>query len=115
MALVRVFSPDNQPEQLAVVAMLEAHDIPCFVHNAGFGALYPGPQIHAYNTSAIMVPEEQVAEALELIRDFQAQPSDTPPPPAPPGRLRALIELLLFGWFIPGSRRRVSSRRREGE
>jgi len=110
MALVRILSPDSEPELLAVVALLEAHEIRCFVHNAGFGALYPGPQIHAYNTRAIMVPEEQVSEALEILRDFQSQPSDLHLEPKPSGRLRALIELLLFGWFIPGSRN--SGRRR---
>ena len=104
MAFVRILSPDSEPELLAVVALLEAHEIPCFVHNAGFGALYPGPQIPAYNTRAVMVPEEQASEALELLRDFQSQPSDLRLDLRPSGRLRALIELLLFGWFIPGNR-----------
>jgi hypothetical protein len=56
--------------------MLEAHQIPCFVDNAGFGGLYPGPRIHAYNTRSIMVPEERLSAALELIRDFQSQPGE---------------------------------------
>jgi hypothetical protein len=72
VGLVKVLSPDAEPELIAVVAMLEAHSIPCFVQNAGFGSLYPGPQIGAFNARAIMVPEEKAAEALELIGDFQA-------------------------------------------
>lgn len=74
VAFVRVLSPDSEPELIAVVAMLEAYGVPCFVHNAGFGGLYPGPRIHAFNTRSIMVPEEKVPTALELIRDFQSQP-----------------------------------------
>ncbi len=74
MGLVKVLSPDGEAELLAVVAMLEAHDIPCFVQNAGFGSLYPGPQIGAFNARAIMVPEEKATEALELIGNFKARP-----------------------------------------
>ena len=55
MALVSVFRPDTESELMAVVAMLEAHDIPCFVHNAGFGGLYPGPQIDG---EATFVPDD---------------------------------------------------------
>jgi hypothetical protein len=76
MGFVRVFSPETEPELLTVVAMLEAHDIPCFVQNAGFGGLYPGPPVSPYSMRAIMVPEWKVPAALELIRDFQAQPTE---------------------------------------
>lgn len=111
MSLIRIHSPDNEPELITVVAMLEAHDIPCFVHSAGFGGLYPGPQINGYNTRSIWVPEEQLSVALELLRDFQSQPVDvglhTAPAPSrfASGTFRALLEALIFGWFIPGSRR----------
>jgi hypothetical protein len=74
VGLVKVYSPDTEPELIAVVAMLEAHAIPCFVQNAGFGSLYPGPPIGAFKGRAIMVPEEKAREALELIGDFKAQP-----------------------------------------
>jgi hypothetical protein len=105
VALVRVFSPDSEPDLVAVVAMLEAHEIPCFVHGAAFGSLYPGPQIQDYNTRAVMVSEENEAAALELIRDFQSQPDEPDSgPQRPSGRLRSFIEFLLFGWFVPGSR-----------
>jgi hypothetical protein len=72
VGLVKVLSPDTEPELIAVVAMLEAHEIPCFVQNAGFGSLYPGPPIGAFKGRAIMVAEENVKDALELISDFKA-------------------------------------------
>lgn len=118
MAYVTVFKPDSEPELVTIVAMLEAHDIPCFVHNRALGALYPGPQIDWFNTRSIMVPEEKVRAAEELIREFEAQPiepdepgeaagfaePDEPPPPR--SALRVLLEVLVFGWFIPSRRRR---------
>jgi len=108
VALVRVLSPESQSEIVAVVAMLEAHDIPCLVHNAGFGGLFPGPQINAYNTRSIMVPEERAAEALELLKEYQSQPPDPADglKPKASGKLRNILEFFLFGWFVPGARRR---------
>ena len=103
MALVRLVSPDSDPEIVAIVAMLEAHGIPSYVRGGGFGGLFPGVQINAYNTRDIMIPEEQTAAALELLKDFQSQPPEPEAdiPPRKSGRLRNLFELLLFGWFVP--------------
>ena len=103
VALVRLVSPESDPEIVAIVAMLEAHGIPCYVRGGGFGGLFPGVQINAYNTRDIMIPEEQAAAALELFRDFQSRPPEPEANvrPKPSGRLRKLFELLLFGWFVP--------------
>jgi hypothetical protein len=51
-----------------------------------------------------MVPEERVEDAIELIREFQAHPSelDSNARPRLIGVLRNLVELFLFGWFVPG-------------
>lgn len=86
--------------------MLDARGIPSFVRGGGIGGLLPGVQINAYNTRDIMVPEEKAAEALELVRDFETHQS-TPATGVRPkrrGRLRNLLELLLFGWFVPSYR-----------
>ncbi|MGH9645095.1 MAG: putative signal transducing protein [Terriglobales bacterium] len=107
MALVRLISHESDPEIIAIVAMLEAHQIPCYVRGGGFGGLYPGVQINSYNTRDIMIPEEKVTLALELLKDFQSQShtEQAKERPRNTGRLRNLLELLLFGWFVPGSRK----------
>jgi len=102
VALVRLVSPESDPEIVAIAAMLEAHGIPCYVRGGGFGGLFPGVQINAYNTRDIMIPEEQTATALALLKDFQSRPPDLENVrPRGSGRLRNLLEFLLFGWFIP--------------
>jgi 8-oxo-dGTP diphosphatase len=101
MALVRVFTPQSASEQAVVVAMLEAHEIPTLVHNGHLASLLPGVVINAYNSSSIMVPEECVEAAADLIADYRAA--------APPRTtrdesglvLRNLFEFLLGGWFVP--------------
>ena len=106
VSLIRLISPESDPEILAIVAMLEAHEIPCFVRGGGMGGLFPGVQINAYNTRTIMVPEENAAAALDLVREFQSQapPQSEDVKLKPKGRLRNLFEFLLFGWFVPGPR-----------
>jgi Putative prokaryotic signal transducing protein len=105
MALVRVLSPQSEPELAVVTSLLEAHDIPVFVHGRHLGSLLPGLQIGNYNTQSIMVPEECVADALELLSDFRR---DDPGVPSVPlrwrDRLRIVLEGVLFGWLVPGRR-----------
>src|SRR5688572_23473029 len=105
MALVRVLFPQSEPEIAVVTSLLEAHDIPVFVHGRHLGSLFPGLQIGSYNTQSIMVPEERVADALELLSEFRR---DDPSMPSVPlrwqDRLRIVLEGILFGWLVPGRR-----------
>jgi hypothetical protein len=102
MALVRVFTPQTESEVAVVKALLDAHEIPAFVHNRNFGSLLPGLQINAYNSQSVMVPEERVADALELLAEFRAPPSGQPTRASVGGRVRVVLEALIFGWFVPG-------------
>jgi len=77
MAFVRVFSPQSESELAVVTSMLEAHDIPVFVHGRHFGSLLPGMQINAYAAQGVMVPEEMAADAAELLAAFRATDSTT--------------------------------------
>ena len=103
MALVRVLSPQSEPELAVVRSLLEAHDIPVFVHGRHLGSLLPGLQIGNYNTQSIMVPEERAADALELLAEFRRDDSGHAPPPLRwRDRLRVVLEGVLFGWLVPG-------------
>lgn len=78
MAFVRVLSPQSESEIAVATSLLEAHDIPVFVHGRHFGSLLPGLQMGSYNAQSIMVPEERVADALELLAVFKCEGSGTP-------------------------------------
>jgi hypothetical protein len=105
MALVRVFSPQTASEVAVVTALLEAHEIPAFVHNRNFGSLLPGLQINAYNSQSVMVPEESAADAIELLAELRAPPSGQPARASVRSKIRVVLEALLFGWFVPGRER----------
>ena len=70
MAFVHVLTPQSEPELAVVQSLLEAHGIPVYVHGRHFGSLLPGLQMSHYTAQSIMVPEERVADALELLADF---------------------------------------------
>jgi hypothetical protein len=104
MALVRVLSPQSESEIAVVTSLLEAHDIPVFIHGRHFGSLLPGIQIGSYNTQSIMVPEERVTDAMELLAEFRRNDSSAAKPLRGRDRLRVVLEGLLFGWLVPGRR-----------
>jgi len=109
MTLVRVLSPQGESEIAVVRALLEAHEIPVFVHGRNLGSLLPGLQITGYNTQSIMVPEECAADAFELLAEFTQSPAAPAAAPLPiRDRIRVVLEALIFGWFVPGRTTRVA-------
>lgn len=109
MEFVPVAKPQTESELAVMLSLLEAHGIPHFVHNRGFGSLYPGMQIDLYNVRRFMVAENHAQEALDLLAVF-LQPSAQA---AKEGvltlrdRVRVVFETLVFSWSFPRKRRRV--------
>lgn len=103
MSLVAVAWPISEPERAAMVSLLEANGIPCFVHGGNFASALPGLQIGAYNMPTIMVPACSRQEALELLSVF-SRPSDSPAnAPLPVGfwaKVRVILEAAIFGWAV---------------
>lgn len=103
MSLVIVARPVSEPERAAMVSLLEANDIPCFVHGANLAAMLPGLQIASYNNPTIMVPDQVREEALELLAVFAAPPDLPIPASQPVGllpKLRMILEAVLGGWLV---------------
>jgi hypothetical protein len=72
--------------------------------------MLPGIQINAYNTQSVMVPEEYAADAVELLAELKQSAPSAPTGVLPlRDRIRIVLEGLLFGWFVPGSRARQRS------
>lgn len=96
-------------ELLFIRMALQADGIPCLVVGDGFGSLYPGVQVPIFNERPVRVAEADRERAMEVVeevrRDFDPVSSDL----GVSSKLRILVELLLFGWFVPGGKRRRSS------
>lgn len=110
MSLIVIAQPWSESELSVMLCTLEARGIPTFVQGAGFGSLYPGPQIAFYNARRIMVPDAFAHDAADALSVFthQAEPV-TVQPPGILNFLRITLEVVLFGWFVPGKRCRVTT------
>lgn len=88
---------------MAMVSLLEANGIPCFVRGGHFASLLPGLQIASYNSPTIMVPGDSAALASELLSVFSlpSGPSTMKPPQVGfLAKLRMVVEVLLSGRFV---------------
>lgn len=104
---VELYSPDSEVELLLLQSVLDAAGIDYFVKNKTFGALTPGPQIALCNRRTFLVPEDQLAEAREVVLEFLDRTGTPEPRPYPlREKLRMVFEFLFFGWFLPGKRHR---------
>jgi hypothetical protein len=68
-----------------------------------------GPRIANYNRKRILVHEEDLEEARGLVDVSPHAAAEAPRPRRPYSALdkaRMVAEFLLFGWFLPGRRRR---------
>lgn len=103
MEFVPVATPQTESEMAVMICLLDAYGVQNFVHNRGFGGLYPGLQIRLYNVRRLMVPIDQALDALELLSVFarQAPESDADDKLAISDKLRVFIETIVFGWSFP--------------
>lgn len=91
--------PRSESELSLMESLLIAYDIPFYVHNRGFGGLYPGMQISLYNVQRVMVPVAYADVAMELFAAFREGYSD--PFPCEKlelrDRVRGIVEIVLGG------------------
>lgn len=115
MDFLPVATPQTESELAVMVSLLDAHGIQHYVHNQGFGGLYPGMQMDLYNARRLMVPADHAAEALDLLAVFSRRSTapDADDRMTPLDKLRVVIETFVFGWSFPSKRNR--SRKQEGD
>lgn len=101
--LVRVISPDTEAELAAIVEMLEAHEVPCFVCDARLDGISSGVRGCVRKPRAVMVPGTRVAEAVDLIgalKSSRTAHDDVARNPLS-SRLGALVRFIWFVWYRP--------------
>ena len=98
-----VYRPETAIELAIVESLLQAHDIPYFVHNRGFAGLYPGIQLHLLNARTILVPTEVSEIAKDVLTQFLADTSGVRQnrERSPWHILRLILETLCTGWCVP--------------
>lgn len=110
MEFFSVAVPRSESELSIMVSMLIAHDIPHFVHNRGFGGLYPGMQVPLYNVQRVMIPLAYAEDAIDLFTVFHDSydESFTNEKLGIVDRIRGIAELIICGWSVPFKHRKFS-------
>lgn len=113
----KLYSPRNEVDLSLICSILDGENIPYFVHNNHFGSLRIGPVIELYNAKTIMVDEEDYERAAELIADYlkntQHDLKNFKSEYSLFDRIRVIIEAFLFGWIVPGKRKRRQQTKEE--
>ena len=104
----RIYTAQNEAELAVFRSILDAEDVPHFVHNESFGSILVGPQIDNYNSKSIMVPDELENRALELVSRFKADTAKEISTTSFRDRVRMIFETFFFSWFVPGRSKRSS-------
>jgi len=115
--MVKIYSPNNEMDLAFLKSMFESEGISFFVHNDNYGSLKVGPRIDLLNAKTIFVHESYAERARELISDYLKN-TQTESFNSDGGKssfsildkIRIVVELLVFGWFIPGKRWRKSKK-----
>ncbi len=103
--MIKLYSPRDAIELALIESILEGENIPYFIHNDHFGSLEVGPQIDIFNKKTIMVKEEYEETARELLHDFletTKESTTTVPSYSITDKMRMVLEVLFFKWFVPG-------------
>jgi hypothetical protein len=110
--MVELHSPDREPELLLLRSVLDGAGLLYFVKGDAFGSLALGPPIDHYNRKTIYVHPADFEEARELVADLLDKTSEPRRAAARDLRLRdvvrMVVEVLVFGWFMPGRRHRAA-------
>jgi hypothetical protein len=106
--MIKLYSPENESELVVIKSIFMAEGLNYFVLNDHFGTLKVGPKIGLLNAKFIYVSEEDYDLAKEILLDFLENIGNGNKPfqseYSIPDKIRMVVETLIFGWFIPGSR-----------
>ena len=109
--MIKLFTPEDDVQLAMLKGIFESEGIHFFVHNDNFGSMRPGIRIALFNKKTIMVDEQDLGRAQEIVSDFlgniagtELQQGTESPHYSFLDKCRMVIEALLFGWIMPGKR-----------
>lgn len=109
--MINIYSPENEMELAFIRSISDGEKISYYVQNDHFGSLEIGLRIDLFNAKNIFVLEKDVDRAKELLADFLATKKNNAADEQQAkysifDKLRMLMEVFLFGWIMPGRRKK---------
>ena len=107
--MIKIHVPADELELAMIRGVLDSEGIKYFVHNDNFGSMRVGPLIDLLNKKTIMVAAEDAEHAKGIITDLLGRelPEEAVEEQySLSQKLRMIFETVIFGWFVPGKKRR---------
>ena len=107
--MIKIHVPADELELAMIRGVLDSEGINYFIHNDNFGSMRVGPQIDLLNKKTIMVAAEDAERAKGIITDLldrEIPEEAVEEKYSGSQKLRMILETVIFGWFIPGKKRR---------
>ncbi len=107
--MIKIHVPVDELELAMIRGVLDSNGIKYFIHNDNFGSMRVGPQIDLLNKKTIMVATEDSERTKGLITDLLGRelPEEAVEEKySLSQKLRMIFETVVFGWFVPGKKRR---------
>ena len=106
--MIKLYSPEDESELALIKSLFELEHINYYVLNDHFGTLKVGPKVDLYNVKTIYMSEEDLDFSKNILLDFLEITKNGNKPfkcqYSIPDKIRMVIEMLVFSWFIPGNR-----------
>lgn len=106
--MIKLYSPENESELAILKGLFESEEINYYVLNDHFGTMKTGPKIDLFNIKTIYVSKKHFDRAKEVLLDFLGnitkEAESFKSRYSVPDKIRMIIEMLIFNWFIPGNR-----------
>lgn len=105
MAMIDLYSPQNEVELDLLKSILDSEGIKYFVGNDNFGSMQVGPRTGLFNAKMIEVQDDHYERAKELLTDYlektKKNTEESEEKYSLFDKIRMLFEVLAFGWIMP--------------
>jgi hypothetical protein len=68
--MIPIYSPKSESEAAVIASLMQAYGVDFFMQGGAFSTMYPGPILNSLNAQTLMVHEDDVALATQLIQPF---------------------------------------------
>lgn len=68
--MLAIYTPKSESEAAVIASLLRAYRVEFVFQGGAFSTMYPGPLVNSLNEQALMVRDDQVELARQLLREF---------------------------------------------
>lgn len=68
--MLAIYTPKSESEAAVIASLLRAYDVEFIYQGGAFSSMYPGTLVNSLNEQTLMVRDDQVELAKQLLHEF---------------------------------------------